>query len=248
MGGSSEMFRHFVVAVAVLGLSATGAVAAPADESRIPLRLESIIKRNTDLWIDASDLLDAQGKVKSQRLDSIGAVLIPQLLASPAEGGCLHVEEVFADFVNPPKRDSLESASRGADFIAEGIVTGQAYGFYSATPGEMLRVDVSSVWSGISPKSYYYVFIPVGTFNVGSTRICKTDRRYPDPPVLGDRMVLFGQRTFLAGNVLETIDEAGFIRVRPGGRLVMPDRYKAAAVSDEHELRERLDVRQRSRD
>jgi hypothetical protein len=148
--------------------------------------------------------------------------------------GCVSVHEVYYDYINVPRRSSLVSAVSSADFIVESRVVNKSYGFLDGVPGQLLRILTIGVPKGeiSSTTDPYYIFVPVADFTVNGVHFCKTDERYSEPPAVGDEVFVFGQRDFVAGQYINTIDEKGYLRALPNGTVVVPKSLKTAGDSE----------------
>jgi len=77
----------------------------------------------------------------------------------------------------------------------------------------------------------HFVFVPVGDFILDGKRICKTDERFPDPPHVGDNVLL------LAPNgpnwqqkqdepFLDLQDDSGLVTLRSNSTASLPARFR----------------------
>jgi hypothetical protein len=230
------------LAMIVFPLSAVAATPNPSPQPAMP----HLLYRNGDarhaVFLDASVVIDQGGKLKRDApLDRFAEKILRDVLAGPSINGCIAVGEFYFDYINLPRRFSLQSAVTAADFVVEGKVTNRAYGFVGGVPGQLLRVDTISALKGLeTPLSQYYIFIPVADFTIAGVHFCKTDGRYPSPPQIGDRVFVFGQRDFASGGeYIDTLGAAGYVRVLSDGTLLLP---KSLRIDDSRVFHE-SDVR-----
>jgi hypothetical protein len=86
---------------------------------------------------------------------------------------------------------TLPKRVRHATLILHAKATDFRYGFKGTTPGRLVRLEPLELLKGNEALlDEYFVFYPVGTFQVGDHKICKTDYRYPAVPEPGDEVVL----------------------------------------------------------
>lgn len=104
--------------------------------------------------------------------------------------GCIVLEEFYEEWVGSSDRSTIEKASQTAEVILTAEVVGRDFGFQHMVPGQLLRVRPERVLKGQAPLSHYFVFLPIGTFESGPYKFCKTDSRYPEPPEIGQRVLL----------------------------------------------------------
>jgi hypothetical protein len=176
-------------------------------------------------FIEASLVIGDGGKIKNDSLLSRSAEgHIHDYLAEPRANGCIAVSEFYHDYINAPHRGSLAATISEADFVLEGKVVNRSYGFMDGVPGQLLRIRTQDALKKAkgSLRSVYYIFVPVADFTVAGVHFCKTDRRYPIPPEIGDAVFVFGQDEFVSDEYINTVDEAGYVRVTPSGTAVLP--------------------------
>ncbi|HEY0783682.1 MAG TPA: hypothetical protein VGE98_14575 [Thermoanaerobaculia bacterium] len=183
------------------------------------------------VWIDARNLLGADGKPDGRNYrDARDLRSLTQLLQTPPDDGCVAVKEVFLSVAEPPKRATIEEAVAGAELVLLGTVKGTAYGFSGTVPGQLLRIVPDQLLAGQAHTvSAYYAFVPVGTFLVGRTKVCKTDARYPEPPLPGEQVVLFVPRLGDPDSsepFLDLFDDGGIVTIHSDAGVDLPARYK----------------------
>ena len=184
------------------------------------------------LWIDSSMVLNADGTINTSLINFEGVREIQAIRALPREGACARVGAYFEDLAIPP-RGTLEQAAQSSRLIILGKVTEKAYGFLVYTPGQLLRVVPEEVLKG-APRDVpaYFVFVPIGIFNLGDLKICKSDSRYPEPPAVGDQVLLFapdqpGWQQDQREPYLEVEDDGGIVTIHSGGAVSLPKRFQA---------------------
>jgi|GEM_PF-3040010 len=155
----------------------------------------------------------------------------------PQRDGCVRV---LTDAIgNEPHeyRATLRSALQTSDWVFIARVTGLVHGFSGVTGGTFLRVEVEEELKGESSGySFYYFYIPVGDFVVGGVHLCYTNHRYPVPPEIGDRLVLFVDRsknersTRNYGEFLWIGNDTGMIVLRSNGDVGLPERLRGEGL------------------
>lgn len=190
------------------------------------------------LWIDASEMLTADGKLREDLFHPHARFLIEEALKTPASDGCIHLTEYYESIVNTPDRTSLAKAARTSELILLGTVTARSFGFEGYTPGQLLRIRRDEVLKGEREAlSEYYVFVPVGEFTIGEKKICKTDKRYAEPPQIGDQVLLFVPEHFRRDDAYLTIlDEHGLVTLKQTGEASLPRRLRGEAANREQVL------------
>jgi hypothetical protein len=189
------------------------------------------------MWIESSMALHEDGTINTTLMHPEGVKEIEAIRAMPQEGGCVQFGPVFEDIVDSPSRSTPEEAVKSARLVIFGKVTEKSYGFKVDVPGQLLRVVPEEVLKGQAREvPAYFVFLPIGTFNLGNLTICKTDSRYSEPPAVGDEVLLFvppigewqqDQRE----PFLELLDDGGLVTVHADGKVALPKRYQATAKS-----------------
>ena len=64
--------------------------------------------------------------------------------------------------------------------------------------------------------------MPVADFRVGDLHFCKTDSRYGPAPAAGDTLFVLVDRAFVNDSYIELVNETGYLRVLPNGRVLLP--------------------------
>jgi hypothetical protein len=200
------------------------------------------------IWVDVRLILKPDGSLNREIMHPSVAEMIEELLRRPAVRGCVQTDTVWVDSTSPPPRESLDDAIRSSDFILLARVTGRSNGFYGGVAGTLLRLEPRQIFKGLGGAASYYAFMPVGSFSLGSKRICKTDERYAELPGLGDEALTFTYPPTGEHRDLLLIQGPGDILTLHGGKVSYPRRYReaetegkrAALPRGREELRERL--------
>jgi len=148
-----------------------------------------------ELWLSADMLVSRNGGLllaQHELLDQSWGEELSAALESPGEE-CLEIGP--GTYAEVPLPTSFSDAVEKADAIIYGAVTGIAGGFYAGMhPGLLIQVEVKE-WVDRQPdypeRPYTYFYYPVGDFRLGSIEICKKDTSWPDPPKVGDEVLLF---------------------------------------------------------
>ncbi len=193
--------------------------------------------RPSPIWIDASMVLNHDGSVDTALVpkDEADWFLAP-LLSSTPEHGCVHTGGILQDNVNAPDRGSLEEAAKSSRLVILGRVTEKAFGLEAYIPGQLLRVVPLETLKG-QPRNVpaYFVFMPVGNFKIGTVPICATDKRYPDPPQVGDEVLLFvpdgpNWQAKQSEPFLELLDDGGIVTLHADSTVSLPARFAKAGA------------------
>lgn len=183
-------------------------------------------------FVSASAAFAADGMVNTALFaPSAGAMLGRQLDRVDPLRDCIVLDEFYVDRVNPPDRSTLAKAVQTSELILQTEVVSRDYGFESSVPGQLLRVRPVEVFKGEAPLPHYFVFLPVGTFEAGPHRFCKTDYRYPEPPEIGEQVLLLVPEVASREEPYLALDsEASIIAADEDGtvRLPLPFRDEVA--------------------
>lgn len=186
------------------------------------------------VWVDASMVFTKDGGINREYFWRGGIEEVEALLKAPLEHGCVQAGAIYDDIVGLPPRDSLEQASKNSQLVLLGKVTEIAVGFGYQTPGQLLRVSPQEVIKG-KPRNVpaYFVFVPVGDFTLDGKRICKTDERFPDPPHVGDRVLLLvpngpNWQQKQDEPFLDLQDDSGLVTLRSDSTASLPARFRRA--------------------
>jgi hypothetical protein len=194
--------------------------------------------RASPIWIDASLVLNRDGSINTALIPKDEATFsLKPLLSSPLEHGCVPTGAILQDIANAPDRRSVEEATRNSRLVILGRVTEKAYGVEVYIPGQLLRVVPEKILKG-QPRNVpaYFVFMPVGNFKIGSVPICAQDNRYPDPPRVGDQVLLFvpdgaNWEAKQGEPFLEMLDDGGIVTVHADSTVSLPARFGIATGS-----------------
>ena len=182
-------------------------------------------------WISASVGVNAKGGLNMEALP-MGLRRSAQRQIESGEyqkQGCIQTLEVEVDL--PPDlkaRGTFRDLTRNSQGILRGTVTDMDPGFGSyGSPALLLEVKVEERMKGsahIADAPYIYFEYPVAAFEAGGYRFCKKDSRWPEPPELGDSVMLFPY--------LHPVDEAAQIIVPlPEGFEVMFERRRNGVLN-----------------
>ncbi len=200
------------------------------------------------MWVDARDVLTSDGAINRALFDPGTQRLLEHVLSTPDnDEGCVDPGIVLScperSFTH--QRDSLEAAVRTSELVVLGRVTGKSYGFNGSSAGQLLRIETVRVFKGRRVAREHYLPYPIGRFQLGSKTVCKADGRYPKPPEIGDRVLLFTSAAFGEDrNLLQLQGPQDLVRALPNGKVLSPAGYMVAgtdvnAVADEIERRVR---------
>lgn len=158
-------------------------------DGEIPPILYSTVYNEIATFVSADVAIEPDGSVNARVLDPTAQVVIRNNLQAHS-GGCVLIEEVYVSSVNPADRSTLRRALRTSELVIRATVVARDYGFFQGPiPGQLLKVEVEEAIRGAA-RDWYYVFYPVAEFQAGPYRICKTDSRMPDPPGIGEQVLL----------------------------------------------------------
>jgi hypothetical protein len=184
-------------------------------------------------WVDASMVLNADGSLNTSLLNQSAILILRDFRANAPEHGCLAVGHAFVGSGSAPERKSPEQATRNSRLVLLGTVTEKAYGIGGDLPGQLLRIVPDEIIKG-QPRNIpaYFVFIPVGTFKIGSLEICKTDEFYPEPPAVGDQVLLFVPDSWdwqqnQDDPYLNLKGESGIITIHADSTVSLPQPFRA---------------------
>jgi len=91
-----------------------------------------------------------------------------------------------------------------------------------------LRLRIEKALKGRAGADSYFVFLPVGEFSVGATRLCVADPDYPHPPGVGDQVFVFTREPEGDSlNILMVESPADLLRVGPDGVVDLPPTYES---------------------
>lgn len=191
--------RHLLIlALVCLPLFAeSAALAVPS--GRIPPYIASRYGPTSDAaWISARSVLNSKGELNLEALPPGLRIAAQRQIESGdyQKQGCIQTLQVNVEL--PPDlgaRGTLGDLARNSLAILRGTVTAIDQGFGSyGTAALLLEVQVDERVKGsvkIVDAPYVYVEYPVASFEAGGYRFCKKDSRWPEPPEIGDRLMLF---------------------------------------------------------
>jgi len=145
------------------------------------------------VWHRADTVFDAHGEFLDGGVDDwVREYLGPDLNNRELfdDSGCIDSGGLVDDQQERADRLSISGAAKGSAAVMLGEVEGRAFGFYKAQPGQLVRFRPTTTFKGAVELEAYYFFLPVGEFAAGPYRFCKTDYRYPEPPVPGEEVLV----------------------------------------------------------
>lgn len=177
------------------------------------------------VWVDSSAVLDKHGKVAGDIFHPAVARALETLLNQPSGATCIQVGRIFKDYAEQPSRATLRDTVRTVQTAVLTKVVGASYGFYADTPGTLLHLRLVSKAKGNVTRSRLFAFVPVGDFVVGDKRICKTDPRFGDTPVVGDELLILTYPPRGEHRELLLVPDEGNLIVIHDGNIRYPARY-----------------------
>jgi hypothetical protein len=141
-------------------------------------------------FVSASAAISARGEIAANLFHPHAVRSLKAQLAEKPIDGCVQFGPVYWELINFPDRSTLSRTVETSNLTIVGRVVDREYGFMFFEAGQLIEVEVDERIRGEAPLDRYYYFHPVGEFEAGPYRICKSDDRYPAPPELGDRVVL----------------------------------------------------------
>lgn len=141
-----------------------------------------------DLAIDAEGNLNASA-LHPHDLSSLRNFLQDDQLLDE-ERGCIHLTEFYDSWNSPRDMSTFPKAVQGSELIVHARVSDTAVGFLGPSPGTLYALEILDVLRGKLDEGPYFTFIPVGEFEAGPYRFCKSDSRFPPGPEVGDEAVL----------------------------------------------------------
>lgn len=157
-------------------------------------------KSGYPVWVPADAVVNDAGEFDFAMLESLptGEAEIARHISRQAKATNAPCVEFGPVYKEPPPglrpSRNLDELVTNAQAVLQGTVVDIEGGFFAGNPGLLLQVRVDErlkpserFWTG----PYVYVHYPVGEISFGSIRICKTDDRWPPPPTVGNRVLLF---------------------------------------------------------
>lgn len=182
----------------------------------MPRTVASIDPTRPPTFVAANRVLLADGSVDPSMFRPGEVEMIERHLAQAPSDGCIRMDLFSSDHLpsnggRPPVGEMIRRSENAV--VAE--VTGQIYGYMSFEPGTLLRVETQEVLLGGSYREIFLIHFPVGSFEIGAHRICRTTVGFPSPPAIGDRVLLLY-------NDIEYSDATEFLNVRATDVVVLP--------------------------
>jgi hypothetical protein len=221
----------FVIAVLVVAAArALPTMAGDGIPNVLTTQLPSIDK-TYPTWVSAAAAVRPDGSLDPGLFHPVLWERLHNLLVEPRDPvrGCFPAGEVFRSWVAPPDISSLEATFRSSERVLRGRVVDREFGFDRGIPGQLLKVEVLETLKGSNDLSAYFFFVPVGTFQAGKIKICKSDYRFPTVPVVGDEVVLLILQVAVGDPFLDLRFEHGLIVLR--GDLSRTGLHRAVARS-----------------
>lgn len=199
---TTSRFLFLVPTVLLWSIPVGSSPPSAADRSgRIPTHIASRFGPTSDpAWVSAASVVDRQGNLiwDSLPFGVRTGVELQMKNGAYKPGGCLHFGPLTYDHAGPVQpRASLKDLVENSLGIIRGTVTGLDQGFGAGNPSLLLEIRIDE-WLKRSKKianlDFLYLPYPVAEFEVGGYRFCKTDPRWPEPPRVGDRVLLFPYR------------------------------------------------------
>ncbi len=193
-----------------------------AGSAPMPRSMASIDATRPPTFVAADRVLLADGSVDPSLFRPAEVGIIQRHLALDPTNGCISLDMDSSDHLPANGGHPLiGDVIRESENVVVAEVTGRIYGYVGFDPGTLLRVETQeTLWGGSYGESYLIHF-PVGSFNVGVHRICRTTTGFPSPPEIGDRVLLLY-------NDIEFSTHTEFVNVRATDVVVLP---KSGAVS-----------------
>jgi hypothetical protein len=197
-------------------------------------------------WVDASTAVTAAGIVNGDVLPEHGAGLAA-ILALPQSNGCVLVGPIVQERPFTRPRVSFEQLITQSRAVVLARISGKAFGFWAGIPGQLLQVTPERVFGRRLTRVNYYYFVPVATFPVGSTTICKTDSRFVTPGEIGSDVVLFVDQPADPDNKLFVLEPEDIIGINRDGSLRLPATLAQSASTKQWKKSDLLDEVKRQR-
>lgn len=190
------------IILSVACCSIEGRAASGGGQSgRIPFYIGSRVGPTSPAaWVSSSSVVDAQGHLIRDSLPGLARIALEQQLASGdyRTNQCVTFLGTVEDRAGPIMgHSSLKELTRNSVAILRGTVTDVDQGFALGQPALLLEVQVTERLkdSGKFPD-FPRIYVPYfkAEFKVGEYRFCNRDSRWPEPPKIGDEMLLFPYR------------------------------------------------------
>ncbi len=171
------------------------------------------------IWQRADQVFDANGEFLDGALAPWAREFLREQLGDHQlydDSGCLVTGGLVDDQHERPDRVSISGAAKGSTAVILGEVERSAFGFFKDQPGQLVRFRPTRTFKGgpLTLDSYYF-FIPVGEFEAGPYKFCKSDSRYPSPPAPGEEVLV------MVPDQYEWSPDDPFIRLETAHSLVI---------------------------
>src|SRR5947209_8415367 len=208
---------------------------------RIPSRIDSRFgPTSPPLWISASTVVDAQGKLIRESLPELSRMAL-DLQTSSSDyrvGRCITISRA-EDRAGPMvKHSNLKDLAQNSLAIVYGTITDIDQGFSMDVPALLLEVQIEERLKDADKykaSDRMYVVYPKADFNVGGYHFCREDANWPEPPKVGDEVMLFPFRS--------PFDTAGQVFVPdPEGYEIILERSSSGGIAVPRRLRDDEDL------
>lgn len=234
---------HALLLALIMALSAPPSPPVASPQTAIP---DSIWPQgfagSHPIWVSAEAAVTRTGEVDPRALDSRASDMLQQLFAETPAGECVHIGSMFECWMHVPLYGSLEAASAESKIVVVGRVEARRFGFFYGTPGQLLEITVTEAYRRArgESRSAYFIFMPVGDFELGGRRICKTDPRYAEPPEIGDRVLVLADLTLASDSIIWVAWPTQVVTIRRSGRVSLPARFRDAEGINANDLLDRV--------
>ncbi|MEM8962148.1 MAG: hypothetical protein AAGD38_11765 [Acidobacteriota bacterium] len=203
-------------------------------DSGIPNVIESQY-RKMPIWVAASHALDETGTFKTEiygeqlsgSLNSHFDFLAKYSTIDASD--CIAKRQVvFSEAPDIPPR-SLRESTRENQRIIRLRVTGKEMGLHwSHYPATLFRaLPVETIHGAVLDREVVYFAFPIGDMEIRGYQYCKTDHRFPQPPGVGDEVILFVEERILRHHdtYIELDSEPEIIILRANGTVDLAPQY-----------------------
>ncbi|MEM8962149.1 MAG: hypothetical protein AAGD38_11770 [Acidobacteriota bacterium] len=204
--------KRLLLVIMSLGLLLTGTPTS-AD---MPATLGSL-STGHPFWVRADLVFQRSGEVESSLLDSSLSKTLEARLGLFTQGNCIDQKLLTVVNTNVPevRWNSLEEAIDKTPNIIKGKVLDAAPGLLSESLGTLARlgeIEFLKKHPLLDASSEYFLHIATARFDVDGDTFCVEDPRLPDPPNIGDEVIVFptyilhADTVTIQGLVIERID------------------------------------------
>lgn len=244
-----------LIALGPLALRATPGDSELQASSAVNVEIPSILYANWDYidkayptWVSLEAAFTSSGELVEEVFHPHLLRQVQEILKTPTDPkrGCVPIGPVYTSWVNPPDRSSLTKAARQSETVLRGQVLAAAPGFDRGTAGQLFLVHPEEVMEGGSVPSRVLFFMPVGEFQIGERSYCKEDYRFPEPPQVGDEvLLLIPERTGPEEEFLDLQYETSLVVLPEVGGVRVPEIFsKSEGPEAQEQLQSRSDVLQ----